>query len=206
MKKPTVEEQIFAKQRQSVESAANLLYANGKQVPPRLWTPFERSTDMRGGIAGVSPNIGRPEDSIHEVWVNNLYQVHKTWVPEDDGDVVFIHLSYKAQDGTALHDWRDMQRIKNELTGPEWLGIEVFPPESKLVDTANQFHIWCFKDLDMPFMFPTRLVSEGFPSEFGSQRPWPMNEKPADLISADGMRERLVRAQQNYEKRKEIKQ
>lgn len=38
--------------------------------------------------------------------------------------------------------WRDKQRIKNELFGPERTAVEVFPAESRLVDGANMFHLW----------------------------------------------------------------
>lgn len=50
------------------------------------------------------------------------------------------------QGETPLHDWRDMQTIKNVLCGPEAFGIEIYPPESHLVDTNNSFHLWVYLD------------------------------------------------------------
>lgn len=48
--------------------------------------------------------------------------------------------------------WAEKQQIKNELFGPECLAIEVFPPESELVDAANMYHIWVFPmDRKLPF-------------------------------------------------------
>jgi hypothetical protein len=38
-----------------------------------------------------------------------------------------------------------MQRIKNELAGPERVAVEVYPPVSQLVDHANMYHLWVFE-------------------------------------------------------------
>lgn len=54
-----------------------------------------------------------------------------------------VHLSIKAHDKRCVRDWRDMQRIKNEIVGPEAEGLELYPAESRLMDEANQFHIYC---------------------------------------------------------------
>ena len=53
------------------------------------------------------------------------------------------YISIKRKDKKALHDWRHFQQIKNELVGKEVEGIEMYPAESRLHDTANQFHIFC---------------------------------------------------------------
>jgi len=39
-------------------------------------------------------------------------------------------------------DWRHFQQIKNEICGPEREGFEVYPAESRLVDTSNKWHLW----------------------------------------------------------------
>ena len=38
--------------------------------------------------------------------------------------------------------WHEMQRIKDEIAGPDATAIEVYPPKSEIVDDANMFHIW----------------------------------------------------------------
>ena len=38
--------------------------------------------------------------------------------------------------------WREMQRIKDEIAGPEATAVEVYPPHDEIVDEANVFHIW----------------------------------------------------------------
>lgn len=62
-------------------------------------------------------------------------------------------------DGSARHDWRDFQRIKNELVAPEAEAVELFPAESRLVDTANHYHLWVFPEYRFPFGMQAREVS-----------------------------------------------
>ena len=85
-----------------------------------------------------------------------------------------------------IHDWRDFQRIKNELIGEEYEGVELYPAESRRVDTANQYHIWVAKNIEFrfPFGFNERVVDDG-KGEFaanqvgGKQRPL-MNRRKSD--------------------------
>jgi hypothetical protein len=52
------------------------------------------------------------------------------------------HLSVKRFDEQPIHSWQVLQSIKNELVGPEREAVELFPSESRLVDTANIYHLW----------------------------------------------------------------
>ena len=72
-----------------------------------------------------------------EVWINDLYVVHKA--TQADG---WTELSVRRQDRGHVVDWRHKQAIKNQLVGPECEGLELYPAESRLYDTANQFYIW----------------------------------------------------------------
>lgn len=38
--------------------------------------------------------------------------------------------------------WWEMQRIKNEIAGEDAVAVEVYPPQSEVVDGADMFHIW----------------------------------------------------------------
>ena len=53
-----------------------------------------------------------------------------------------MHLTFKRNDRAAVRDWRHFQAIKNEVAGPEREAVEIFPPESELVDSANEYHLW----------------------------------------------------------------
>lgn len=116
-----------------------------------------------------------------EVFRNATYTVHKRLVPADECGTEggpswpqMVHLSVKRNDRAVIHDWRDLQGIKNELVGPENEAVEVYPAESRLVDTANQFHIWAFVDpaVRLPFGFGQRIVSDKNPIAGSVQRPF----------------------------------
>jgi hypothetical protein len=145
---------------------------NWDSVP---WTPFEVGT--------LPPS----ELSDHPVvvFLNSRYQVNVYKVRGGEfGDIAW--LSIKTRDKQARHDWRDLQRIKNEIIGPEYVAVEIYPKESNLVDTANQYHLWVFMSgYDLPFGFHDgRLVGDG--NWRGSkQRPWPNGERPDDCMTAD---------------------
>ena len=136
------------------------------------WTPFVRS-DLPGF----------PEA---EVYLNSRYQVLVTRFDIESPFGECIHLSLKLRDKKAWHDWRDMQRIKNELVGPECEAVELFPAESRLMDTANQYHLWCFPKFKFPFGYKTREVSEATVAVGNGvpvQRAWDKDSKPEDLKS-----------------------
>jgi hypothetical protein len=90
-----------------------------------------------------------------EIWGNSLYQVNiRTILGAPDLPRV-KHLSIKRRDKKVIHDWRHLQRIKNELVGSECEAIEIYPAESRLVDTSNQYHLWVFDD-------PNHRIGLGF--------------------------------------------
>jgi len=53
-----------------------------------------------------------------------------------------VHLRIKAHDKRLVRDWRDMQRVKNEICGTDAEGVELYPAEGRLVDEVNEFHIY----------------------------------------------------------------
>jgi len=90
-----------------------------------------------------------------DVWKNNYYEVAISRHQESPDKTVEIHLSIKRIDKKAAKDWRHFQRIKNELLGEEYEAIELYPAESRLVDVANQYHLWSIENPDgTPFIFP----------------------------------------------------
>lgn len=103
-----------------------------------------------------------------EQWANDEYVVHKRLIPGTTGDdqepTYMIHLSIRRQDREPVRDWRDFQRIKNQLAGPDWEGVEIYPAESRKVDGANQYHLWCFP-FTLGIGFNERLVSNSYQTE-----------------------------------------
>jgi hypothetical protein len=67
------------------------------------------------------------------------------------------------------------QRIKNELVGKEHEAVELYPAESRKVDSSNQYHLWVLveKGLKFPFGYTTRdvLSPEALAADLGEQSP-----------------------------------
>jgi hypothetical protein len=80
------------------------------------------------------------------VFINDVYQVNIRVEKKTYHGCSVVWLSIKRRDKEPCHDWRDFQEIKNQLVGPECEGIELYPAESRVVDTANQYHIWVIAD------------------------------------------------------------
>jgi hypothetical protein len=81
-----------------------------------------------------------------EHYINSRYHVavRRTLTMDGEGGVIeMVHLSIKRHDQKPLRaHWADMQRIKNELLGPNCEAVELYPCEDRVVDTANQYHLW----------------------------------------------------------------
>lgn len=88
----------------------------------------------------------QPEEP-DETWHNDTYTVT---VRRHKKDPVFgtskgmIQIGISSLDGSARHDWRDFQAIKNQIAGPEVEGFELYPQESRLLDPSNYYSLWCF--------------------------------------------------------------
>jgi hypothetical protein len=134
-----------------------------------------------------------PED---EIWLNNIYQVNVRIVAQG----AVKHLSIKRRDKVAIHDWRELQRIKNAIVGNECEAMEIYPAESRLVDTANQFHLWAFTDPEykIPFGFDYgRVVMDEDNGQDGSkQRPFG-KDKPEDMTTYDEVKEAMRDVESN---------
>lgn len=114
-----------------------------------------------------------------EIWVNDQYQVNIDYDTQHGfGEKIELtHLSIKRLDKEPIHDWRDLQEIKNLLTDPEREALEIYPAESRLLDTANQFHLWVLPvGATIPCGFWARAVTGKSPSGGGKQRPFKKGE------------------------------
>jgi hypothetical protein len=151
------------------------------------WTPFERCVVPTDGLFSICP--------VRAVWKNSLFTVFVHDVESGDGWPAMLQLSIRRNDRAPIDDWRAMQRIKNEIVGPENEAVELYPAESRLVDTANQYHLWVLVDprARFPFGFRGRLVSETTIGK-SQQRPWDDDVRPKDLRDAGEMARRASEA------------
>ena len=110
--------------------------------------------------------MGLRKDIYAEIYINKIYQVavyrkkdadSLVHVPELKGRCTW--LSIKRRDKRPVNNWQDMQTIKNRLVGVECDAIQMFPAESRMVNTANQYHLIVLpEDAWVPFGWGIRAV------------------------------------------------
>lgn len=130
--------------------------------PRHKWRPLQRAvakpiserliTDHLKLTTGMTreqiiADLEREESQV-QFWLNDIYQVA---VRELGDDVVHINIR-RRDGGPILRDWRHFQRIKNEILGEECEAVELYPAESRLVDTSNKYHL--IGSRDPTFRFP----------------------------------------------------
>jgi len=103
-----------------------------------------KDTKANGGTM-TKPTLRRAkkmyELCVSDLWyANDLYQVCVDCVSFKDQSVV--HLSIKTHDRSTIIPWQHKQWIKNDICGEELEAVELFPAESRMVNTANQYHLW----------------------------------------------------------------
>lgn len=69
------------------------------------------------------------------------------------GPVIQV-LIQKHTDTPIVNHWSEIQRIKNEIFGPETMAIEYFPAESELINNHNIYWIFIFPDGVIPKLNP----------------------------------------------------
>lgn len=105
------------------------------------------------------------EGEVVDVFENGLYRVKRAapnvnWPTRVDNLDDTLWLVVNRLDGKPVHDWRHLQRIKNELAGPEREALELYPAESRLVDMGNAYHLWVLPAGErIPFGHTRRVVA-----------------------------------------------
>lgn len=102
------------------------------------WERRELGADLFRAACGFEPT--REVAAITHGFLNNRYAVQVSEIDTDWGRVT--HLWIRRHDSQPVRSWPDLQRIKNEIAGPDRLAVEVFPPQSEVVDLANMLHLW----------------------------------------------------------------
>lgn len=80
-------------------------------------------------------------------WASFITTAHRNKVfsvLDRQAEVGVRHLAVSSLSGHRP-TWPEMQRIKDELAGPEATAIEVYPPRDQVVDEADMFHIWVLR-------------------------------------------------------------
>ncbi len=87
-------------------------------------------------------------DQLHlQTFQNGQYTVILGHVPP------LVRITVIRTDDQPVRSWKDLQEIKNIFVGPECEAVEVFPAESRLMDTANEYHLWAHPNPEFRFPF-----------------------------------------------------
>ncbi len=140
------------------------------------WIPMGRAERIQNdkreaGLRRALTKRGVPIEAIEsqiaelvnaEIWMNNHYTVHVTRRPEGDEHAGSVYeLSIRRNDRAPARDWRDFQRIKNEIAGPLCEAVELYPAQTRVVDTANQYFLWVFPEgVEVPVGFPRGMLMD----------------------------------------------
>lgn len=147
-----------------------------KQTKLPVWTAFVPADPLpmpESHIVDMARNFGMAVDQVRalmederkesNLYINSRYQVDMRDAEPAPGWPKMKWLSIKRRDRAPVGDerFRDFQRIKNELVGKEHEAVELYPAESRLVDTSNQYHLWVIAEPGhmFPFGFGERLTS-----------------------------------------------
>jgi hypothetical protein len=115
-------------------------------------------------------------DDPDEIWHNETYNVT---VRRHAKDPVFgtwegmVQIGISSFDGTARHDWRDFQAIKNQIAGGECEAFELYPAESRLLDPPNYYTLWCFPGVKRLKIGQTARLVRDADSAWAPQRELP---------------------------------
>jgi len=111
-----------------------------KARPAERWDPLREITAECSDqfLEDLAAREGR---ELIGVWQSSLYEVYafRFEVPGwPGGEVTWLSIKRRRKD--HVRDWRHLQRIKTEVCGPDREAVELFPAESRHVDTSNQYH------------------------------------------------------------------
>lgn len=157
----------------------------GPRKITQRWDPFEPAVlPARQQLEAMAAGEKFKAEGFR-VFMNNLYQVNVyAGIPVSPTSKVYW-LSIKLRSRNVVTNWRDLQRIKNEIIGPEHEAVQLFPAESRLVDTSNQYHLWVLaNEQQFPFGYVRREVAHG--SHNGSKQE-PFTDPPADVQDASDL-------------------
>ena len=139
---------------------------NGMSYQDRIQRNIDLAKQLNTKLTWEQAKQMQRESDKQEIWVNDIYQVNILRGKDCDGFIYHPNLkgqcdyiTIKTHNKEAVRDWRHFQQIKNELVGEDREAVEIYPREDRLVDTANQYHLWVLpKDIIPAFGFLERKV------------------------------------------------
>ena len=139
--------------------------------------------------------------------INDMYEVYVFKMQPVPIFGEMLGLSIGRKDFKPINDWRHIQRIKNELVGPEYEALELYPKESKrkLTHVKNNTHLCVLNHQNSKFPFGQdsgRVLLEDSPT--GRQRLFGEDIKPNDIMAKEQYLKLLSEMEETIEIRKSI--
>lgn len=104
----------------------------------QAWQPFEQMPESERPeiFARQRERVG----DLQSFWKNNIYSVQIYRRATKRG--VALQLVVRRHDEEEIQGWDDLQRVKNELAGPDRVAVEIYPPQHELMDQAPLRHLF----------------------------------------------------------------
>lgn len=104
------------------------------------WEPLKLITKDDEGFKNLENTEGHPWPVIKASrWANREWAC---WLLEGETDVHIVIMHFSGDSVTPWHDWVIFQQIKNELVGTEQDMAELYPAESRLLNSSHMYHLW----------------------------------------------------------------
>lgn len=89
-----------------------------------------------------------------DLFYSDLYCVRRRMLQQSG----VIHLIINHRDGLPIDQWWTKQLIKKGVGYADEWAAELFPPDAKIVDLGNVYHLWIMLD-ENPFPFAFQFGS-----------------------------------------------
>ena len=147
-----------------------------KPTKKKPWQPLKQDSPtvrkvmedkLIAGLRSEFPDMSDDEIrcAVHkdEVWGNDRYTVSVTFKDNRKREG-YLEIGVHNHNRTTIVPWAHMQQIKNEVAGPEREAVMIYPAESRLVDTANEYWIYVYPTGEFP-RWESIVDSDGNPVE-----------------------------------------
>tara|TARA_R110000787_G_scaffold7296_3_gene25007 strand:- start:856 stop:1419 length:564 start_codon:yes stop_codon:yes gene_type:complete len=140
-----------------------------KKIDPAIW----KGDPIWPAFVEVEAHSQYPASQKARTFLNERYEVTALSL---EGGVTWLTIKRRKKE--TVHDWRELQEIKNQICGRDREAMELYPGNWRAVDTSNQYHLWVLPEyFAFNVGFLERDVSEDVPDEYefgtGRQRPLP---------------------------------
>lgn len=110
------------------------------------WSPWQKvgTEEIQSAYRACDealPGVRGWTREAHTVWKNDWLCVIVRTIKQTSLGIPVEHAAFRTATMTEL-SWKEKQRLKDELWGPSYTAIEIFPRKSDLIDAANMYHLW----------------------------------------------------------------